>query len=477
MYLLLGCGDVGFAVASQLKRREVELVVVDKEESKVEDLRRFGYKALLGDFTKPEVLKQAEIHRADAVLILVRDFQVVSQTLEVINSLKEELGINPLVVARASDEAEAHELKSLGATEAIASTQILADFALKEFERLRMMKREQELRELLKRLKGKMAVVLQTNPDPDGIASALALKVYARNFGVDSDIIYDGQISHQQNRAMVNLLDLNLLHVEKDGVRFEDYGSFALVDVSSPANCCLPRHLEPTIIIDHHMASASEAKARFKEISPVGATSTILTNYLDYAGIELERPVATALALGILTDTANFTRGATPQDFSAFERLLERMDKDLLGRLQSPAISPAALEVLAKAIRGSKLRGGYLIANVGWVEDRDAIPQAADFLLNREGVMTTLVYGVLKDLVYVSARTSDIRLHLGQAFKEAFGKLGSAGGHASMAGAAIPLRVITKASDRRLVKAAVDKAVGRRFLEIMGVVKPRAKRR
>lgn len=476
MYLLLGCGDVGFVMANKLKERGAELIVVDRSDDKVRQLEGLGYNAVMGDFSRQEVLRRAEIDRAEVVLILTSNSQAVERTLGAINHLKLELGIDPIIVARVSDEKEAPEIKRLGATEALPSFEILANFALRRFNELRVMAKEKKLRALLGELKGKIAILLQTNPDPDGISSGLAFQRYVKALGVDADIIYDGQIGHQQNRALVNLLNIELLHARRNRVKFEKYGAFALVDVATNANCALPKDIEPTIVIDHHSVPSGEIKAKYQDIAAVGATATILANYLKYAGIELDKPTATALSLGILTDTMSFTRGATELDFATFEELLPSVDKELLGRLRSPAISPDTLGVLARAIRSSKLKGGYLITNVGFIKDRDAIPQAADFLLNREGAMTTLIYGIGEDAVYVSARTNDIRLHIGQVLKDSFGDIGSAGGHSTMAGAAIPLKAFGKDVDKKTLKGAVDRAIGRKFLEVVGVVKPKPQR-
>jgi nanoRNase/pAp phosphatase (c-di-AMP/oligoRNAs hydrolase) len=478
VYLVLGCGDVGFSVASRLKERGVDLVVVDKDTKKIERLRGMGYDAFVGDFCLPKVLKDAGISRAEVVLLMVPDFRAIEQALGAINRLKVELGIDPVVVARVLDEAETTEAKRLGASDALPSSQILANFTIGRFEELKGMAKEKRLRALLHELSGnRMAIVLQTNPDPDGIASGVALKRYAKAFGIDADIIYDGIIGHQQNRALVNLLGMDLLHV-KDA-NFNYYTAFALVDVATHANCALPNDILPTIVIDHHPVPSSEVRARYQDITVVGSTSTLLTNYLRYAAVELDRATAAALVIGILTDTMNFTRGAMPTDFDAFEYLMRLADADLLGRLQSPAISPEALDVLARAIKGSKLKGGYLITNVSEVKDRDTLPQAADFLLKREGVQTVLVYGTCGDTVHVSARTKDIALHLGQMLKRAFSPIGSAGGHASMAGATIPIKAIkaTEVAGKRTLKAAIDRQVGRKFLEVVGVLKPVKRRR
>lgn len=476
VYLVLGCGDVGFSVASRLKERGVELVVVDRDDKKTEQLTKMGFSTFLGDFCLPKVLKDAGISRAEVILLMAPDFRATERALGTINRLKTELKIDPVVVTRVMDEAEMVEAKLLGASDAIPSSQILANFALSRFEELKGMAKEKRLRALLQELSGGlMAIVLQTNPDPDGIASGVALKRYAKAFGIDADIIYDGDIGYLQNRALVNLLELNLLQARE--VNFSDYTAFALVDVATHANCALPKNiLVPTIVIDHHHVPASEVRARYQDITVVGSTSTLLTNYLRYAAVEIDKATAAALVIGILTDTMNFTRGATPTDFDAFEHLMKLADLDLVGRLQVPAVSPEALDVLARAIKGSKLKGGYLITNVGEVKDHDLIAQTADFLLKREGVMTAFVYGICDNAVYASARTNDVSLHLGQVLKEAFVPIGSAGGHQKMAGATIPRKAFSRVSKKAL-KAEIDRKVGRRFLEVIGVIKPRVKRK
>lgn len=473
MYLVLGCGDVGFTLVSSLKGQGAELVVIDKDPKKIEQLKKMGYDAFLGDFGSPEVLRGAGIGNAEVVLLMASNFQDTERALRAVNELKEHLKIDPVVVARVRDEAEIAEVKRLGTSDALPSSQILANFALRRFQELKAMVKEKRLRALLREISGgKMAIVLQTNPDPDSIASGVALKRYVKAFGIDADIIYSGIIGHQ-NLALINLLELNLIPAEN--VNFESYTSFALVDVATHANCALPEKFLPTIVIDHHSVPSGEVRARFQDIEILGATSTLLTNYLKHGAVEVDKATAAALVIGISTDTMNFTRGAKPADFEAFGYLMKLADVDLLGKLQSPAISPEALDMLARAIKGRKLMGGYLITNVGDAKTRDMIAQAADFMLKCEGVIASFAYGICGDMVYASARTNDVALHLGQTLKKAFGDWG--GGHPRMAGASIPLKALGKLKGQRALRAEMDQRVGRKFLEVVGALKPRGKAR
>ncbi|MFB6189024.1 MAG: bifunctional oligoribonuclease/PAP phosphatase NrnA, partial [Halapricum sp.] len=61
----------------------------------------------------------------------------------------------------------------------------------------------QELREVLA-TGDSLTIVCHNNPDPDCLASALALGRIAAAVGIDERrILYSGNISHQQNRAFV----------------------------------------------------------------------------------------------------------------------------------------------------------------------------------------------------------------------------------------------------------------------------------
>ena len=139
LYLVLGCGDVGFAIASRLRCRCAEVAVVERDEGKVEQLTwLLGYHAFSGDFSSPEVLKRAGIERAEVVIITTRDFPTIERTLEAIGELKVQLGIRPLVLALVKDETEVKAVKGLGADEALPFNQIIADFALGRLEELKI---------------------------------------------------------------------------------------------------------------------------------------------------------------------------------------------------------------------------------------------------------------------------------------------------------------------------------------------------
>jgi len=406
----------------------------------------------------------------EVILILTSDTELVEESLGAIYQLKLDLEIDPIIVARAPDSIVESEIRNFGADEVIVTPEVFAEYTHDKFQELRERIKEKQFRKFVEGIEGKLAIVLQDNPDPDSIAAGMAFQTYADPLGVESDLIYGGRIGHQQNRALVNTLNAGLKEVEE--IDFEDYEAYAMVDVATHENCSLPEEISPTIIIDHHSAVSGRAEAEYEDVLQVGSTATIATNYLKYAERDIHEPLATALTFAILTDTMEFTRGATHLDFSTFEYLLPLISNDLLQKFRSPPLSADTLEVIRKAIRSSRVKGGYLISNVGEVKDRDAIAQAADYLLRREGALTTLIYGIEGDSVYISGRTTDVRLHIGKLMKDIFSDIGGAGGHPTAGGGEIPLNSFDESKEnKKALRGAMDRAIGRKFWETVGALK------
>lgn len=470
LYLIFGCGDLGFALGNKLREKEEEIQILEKDEDKVRQLEEIGFDAHQGDFTKTEDIKETDIEEAKVILILSSELETVEKSLGAINQLKLDMEIDPIVIARATDSILESEVKNLGADEVIITSRVVAENIHDRFQEFRARIKEKKLRKMLTEKEGKLGIILQDNPDPDSIASGIALKGYAEPLGIESELIYGGRIGHQQNRALVNTLNAPMIRVEE--VDFEDYELFAMVDVATHGNCSLPEEISPTMIIDHHSAVSDRASAEYEDIMDVGATATILSNYMKYAEREIDESLATALVFALLTDTLNFTRGATALDFRALEFLLPLISNELLQKFQSPPLSADTLEVIRKAIRSSRVKGGYLISNVGEVKDRDAIAQAADYLLRREGALTTLIYGIEDDKVYISGRTRDVRLHIGKTMEELYGNMGSAGGHPTSGGGRISLDEFdVSKSNKKALRGALDRAIGRKFWETFGALK------
>jgi nanoRNase/pAp phosphatase (c-di-AMP/oligoRNAs hydrolase) len=328
---------------------------------------------------------------------------------------------------------------------------------------------EPQLPRLWRVLRGidRLAVMAHDNPDPDAIASGIALARLAREAGCEAEVCYYGTISHQENRAFVNVLDLELRHLDP-GAELSAFDGVALVDhARAGVNDQLPADTPVDIVIDHH-PPRGPVDARFVDLrSEVGATCTMLVEYFERYGRELATDVATALLFGIHVDTDGFRRGVAAQDFEAAATLIERADLEALARIESPSVDRGTFDVLARAIDNRRVEDDVVLSFVGSIGTRDLLPQAADRLLNLEGISTTVVYGIVDESVHLSARSRADGMDLGETVRAAFGEMGAAGGHIDMAGAQMNLGLLGDLEDDESVAPLVESVVVDQFLDVL----------
>lgn len=464
--MILGSGSIGFAVAKELRELDKDLIIVDRDKQKVETLREEAYEAFEGDISDPGIFQHINLKELTGILVLSSDNEANKKALENISQMDLD---DVYCVARASDAISLQEMDGLGADLVVMPSRLVARSLARSLGRAESLRRGNKLSQWFKGISGNdLAIVVHDNPDPDAIASALALQRIADSFDVRSSILYHGDIGHQENKAFVNLLGIDLNRMEEHDI--SDFDDIAMVDCAVPgANNMLSSGTHLGIVLDHHPLGEAEINADFVDIRPnVGASATILTKYLQELNIEIESELATALLYGIRTDTLDFRRNTDSADLSAAAFLYPLADHEILDQLERPSMSIETLDILGEAIINRQVIGSYLLTNVGVVRDRDTLPQAADYLLNLEGVSTSIVFGVSEDRIYLSGRSNDIRVNLGDVLKRAFGDE-AAGGHANAAGAQIPLGVFSDIKDRQTLLRLVNEAVVKKFLNAIGV--------
>lgn len=295
-----------------------------------------------------------------------------------------------------------------------------------------------KLKAVLEAHKGETHVIaIQDFPDPDAIASAFAHQLICLNYGIEVDIVYAGRISHQQNIALIKLLNIELIRYTET-FDFSRYQGSAFIDTQGMTNSLLTKQLEtheikPVMVVDHHERAGLLAP-EFSDIRKIGATATIYTNYIVQGMLELDKSdsvhirCATALMHGIRSDTNGFIR-ASEQDLMAAAFLSNYFSPNLLNEIESQARSKTVMDIIEKALANRVLKNNYSISGIGYLrqEDRDAIAQAADFLMTEENVHTAIVYGIVVDdkdeeLLSGSFRTSKLTLDADTFMKETFGK-------------------------------------------------------
>ena len=296
----------------------------------------------------------------------------------------------------------------------------------------------EKLSDLLESHRGQRHIIaLHAYPDPDAISSAYAHRLISARHGIETDIVYTGAISHGQNVALTRLLKLDLMPYDPR-LDLKCYDAAVYLDNQGTTCGALGDALQtaevPTmIVIDHHEAQ-KRLQPAFSDIRRVGATATIYAEYLENGALKLDRTnhdhvtVATALVHGIITDTHSFVR-ACPEDFHAASYLSQFSDANLLSQIMSQSRSKPTMEIISRALVNRIVVANYAIAGVGYLrsENRDAIPETADFLLSEENVHTAIVYGIVsndegEENLVGSLRTSKLVLEPDQFIKEVLGK-------------------------------------------------------
>ncbi|MBF0440988.1 MAG: bifunctional oligoribonuclease/PAP phosphatase NrnA [Oligoflexales bacterium] len=340
----------------------------------------------------------------------------------------------------------------------------------------------EELITALQKASGKrLLICIKGYPDPDNIATSLALKFIVKHFDIDSTIVHFELISHQENRALVKKLDLD---IEEYSDQF-DYSSFDYYAINDSQTAELPIKLPETcellVFVDHHKKLGT-IKGEFVDIrEDSGSTSAIYAEYLQdsrlmFKGETLEvSKIATALMHGIRTDTDNYVN-ATSLDFIASEFLIKHVDKDLLYLISRQSIPAKTMDLTQIALQRKDVRGTFMFSGVGYVryEDRDGIGQCADYLLNREGIDTVVVYGVVGgEFIDGSLRTRSHTLDPDKWIKDVFGQdqhgVYYGGGRKDKGGFQIPLGVFSQCSDRELLWILIKKTIDELFYEKIGV--------
>ncbi|WP_251344391.1 DHH family phosphoesterase [Haloplanus halophilus] len=463
-YAILGCGSVGHAVAEDLAEEGKSVLILDRDESRVEALRDQDLDARRADIREDEVADL--VADRDVILILASDVEANKAAVSRIR----ERGGDQFVIVRASDPVSEDELTEAGADVVINPSQVIAESALRALETGELEYKAQQLADILRSGDGRLAILTHDNPDPDSIASAVALQAIAEAHDVEADILYHGDIGHQENRAFVNLLGIELLPLS-EVESLDDYALIALVDHMKSGDLGLDAGVD--IFIDHYEPE-SDYDADFMDVRPnVSSTSTILTKYIQEFDLSPSEAVATALLYGIRAETLDFKRDTTPADLTAAAYLYPFANHDTLEQVESPSMSPETLDVLAEAIQNRQVQGSHLVSNAGFIRDRDALAQAAQHLLNLEGITTTAVFGIADDTIYLAARSKDIRINIGNVLDDAYGAIGEAGGHSTQGSVEIPLGLFTgiEASEdnRDTLLSLAEEAVRKKLFDAMGV--------
>ncbi|PID75720.1 MAG: phosphoethanolamine methyltransferase [Deltaproteobacteria bacterium] len=280
-------------------------------------------------------------------------------------------------------------------------------------------------------------VLVVINADPDAIATALAVKRLLR-YRVKSVVVaHPNEIRRLNNQEMVQRLRIPLVRLKE--VNASDYSKVVMVDSQPNHHPCFEK-IDYNVIIDHHPVGG-QWDADFVDIRPeYGATATIAVEYLRAAGMKPSVALATALFYAIKVDTHNFEQKSVLADGISFRYLFNIANRSLVRKFETADLRRSELKYFSLALAELKYSKRRYYSHIGRVRSPDVLVFIADFLNHVGDVDWVFVSGIHAEKLVVIFRSDGYRRSAGKLAEQAFGALGSAGGHKGAARAEVPLK-------------------------------------
>lgn len=302
-----------------------------------------------------------------------------------------------------------------------------------------------------------LLLLMYGSPDPDAIASAMALReIVRRTKGLSkSALVSTEPLVRQQNAELVHSLRLYIPLLNQVDVR--SYRLIALLDAQPSFFSNTLNLIKPQIVFDHHPYEGGWS-AELMDIRPnYGALSSILTEYLIRSRIKIPRNLHTALLYGIKTDTDNFDRATLIEDIRAYTYHTKYANMQFIRRIELNQTPDRFLKYFNHAYHHMNNFHGRRVCFLGNVESADVCVQIADFYLRLIGTYYVVVAGMIDDRLVIIFRGDGYRQNCGAIAQKAFGVMGKGGGHRSAARMEIPMDALRGNLEGELSQRTVER--------------------
>ncbi len=297
--------------------------------------------------------------------------------------------------------------------------------------------------------------------DLDSVGSSVGIARAATTLGVPVNIVIDEKTT----------MALSLVHLMKQNGYARIFISSAearqlitpatllvIVDTQIESRVDAPELvplIKNLVVIDHHRMTVGRItrSVLFYHDPHASSCAELITELLQYItsdSAKATRYEALALLSGIMLDTKFFTLRTGARTFEASAQL-KRLGAEPMEAKKLFASGFDIYKAKAALVSSAVIYRGCAIAFAGKLEGelRLAVPQAADELLNIEGVRCSIVGFEENGVIYLSARS--LGAYNVQLIMENIG----GGGHQTMAG--VQLKDCTVADARDLVRGAIDR--------------------
>lgn len=319
----------------------------------------------------------------------------------------------------------------------------------------------QALQELITESKN-VIIMGHKNMDADALGAAIGVYRIAKTLNRDAYIVYNNSgmaIDGLIKRLGKQYNDV-LIPTDNAISKITDKTLLVVVDTHKKDFVEAPELLDKlgkVVLIDHHRKSTDaieDATLTFHEVY-ASSTSELVTEILQYVEEKLELPVpeAECLYAGILTDTKNFMYKTGVRTFEA-AAYLKKIGVDVAAIKKMFQNDVDTYVAIADVIRNSDIvHNNIAIAVCSNEVDNHAqiAAQAADELLNLNGIETSFVLVDMGEYINISGRSNG-SLNVQMVLE----KLGG-GGHMMIAGA--QLRNTTMDEAKKMLLNAIDEVL------------------
>jgi nanoRNase/pAp phosphatase (c-di-AMP/oligoRNAs hydrolase) len=196
-----------------------------------------------------------------------------------------------------------------------------------------------------------------------------------------------------------------------------------VISLDGPASIC---PTIPDFIIDHH--EQGEPAKIASDVRMIGACSSIMWEYAQEAEIdfttEVGQKLATALALGIKTDTVDGTSDSCSElDFHALTFCLMHKDNKLYKEILDFSNPAYYHDLFVTGWENKTIENSVLVTGVGHIpESRNAaLSYLADKYTKTEGITTAIVFALVGGSIDISMRSKNTAVNVKEFVQTAFG--------------------------------------------------------
>jgi nanoRNase/pAp phosphatase (c-di-AMP/oligoRNAs hydrolase) len=296
------------------------------------------------------------------------------------------------------------------------------------------MKKIMDLVDILKKEKH---IYIQTHnfPDHDSVASAFGLQVFLKNFGINSFLVYDGEIQRDSLYDMIKPLNIEIKNISQYDMSSKD--KIVIVDGCKGNKNVTDLIGDEVGVIDHHQVEKAE-DVPFNDIRPDhGACSTIIFSYFKEYKVTIPQNVATALLIGINMDTSLLTRGVSEKDIFAYSSLYTLSDVRLVNSILRNFIQHKDLEFYREAIDKVRIKDGVAFCYFQKGCNQNMLGILGDFFLALKEVDFVVLAAKNNNRINFSLRNENSNWNCNKIIQEVLSGIGFGGGHSDMAGGII----------------------------------------